>query len=241
LALFLFPEQPNANRLHLHSQAIDHAVDQKARIISMSWSVKAPPPGDERDRFDRAIGRAIRAGIIILCAASDQGEMGDETYPHASNKGYIFRIGAATSHGTTTGYAGDPKDIQFSFPGHGVMPKDDSPDRHLGDVQHGSSVATALAAALAALVLECVRLGHLRVVRMPRESRYRMSFPIEAADVGVDAGSMKTIFQKMSRSNTGYVRVWEWFGVGDNEKLSDDTSEERLELIAGLAWRFLGK
>src|SRR4051812_34519349 len=174
----------------------------------MSWSVSVPNKGEERDRFDTAIQRAIRQGVVMFCAASDQGTTGDKTYPYASNPGGIFRIGAATDTGVPTDYAGDTKELNFTFPGHEVLLKDDTPDKHLGEVQTGSSVATALAAALAAVVLECARLGHLRTVRTPREDRERMSFRILAADVAkIDAVAVQDAFVKMSKSRTSYIWV----------------------------------
>jgi len=208
----------------------------------MSWSVSVPNKGDERDRFDAAIRRAIADGIVMFCAASDQGTTGDKTYPYASNPGAILRIGAATDTGLPTDYVGDPKELNFTFPGHEVLLKDDTPDKHLGEVQTGSSVATALAAALAAVVLECARLGHLRTTRMPREDRERMSFPITADDVTrLDAAAVQDAFVKMSKSRTSYIWVWETFTPEINEKIKDGTNDEKLEVVANLAWKFLGK
>ncbi|OAA57929.1 intracellular serine protease [Niveomyces insectorum RCEF 264] len=223
--------------------SIQHAVDRNARIISMSWSVKEPDNNEQRNRFKDALQNAIRAGIIMYCAASDQGNMGDKTYPYGgANSDDIFRIGAATPLGTAADYTGDAKLLQFTFPGHDVVLKDDTPDKHLGDVQRGSSVATALAAGLAAMVLECARLGHLRTVRTPREDRERMAFPITADDVReMNAVAMRNAFLKMGTSGTSYIWVWESFTAKINETIKDGTPEEQLETIAGLAWKFLGK
>ncbi len=208
----------------------------------MSWSLKIPDD-DERKLFNKAINRAIAKNVIMFCAASDQGNIGDETYPYASNKGYIFRIGAATSMGTTASYTGNPKDIEFLFPGHDVLLKDDSPDKHLGDVQRGSSIATALAAGLAGVVLECVRLGYLRTLRTPKELRDKIPILIQDIHVSkrMDADGMRSAFLNMSTSGTGYIWVWKFFTADDNEKLKDGTPDDRLDIISRMAWKLLGK
>lgn len=217
----------------------------------MSWSVTAPPPGADKDRWQSAISRAMSSQAILLCAASDQGEAGAETYPYAANQGYIFSIGAATANAKPADYV-KPGDAHFLFPGHGVPLMDDgSPDRGLGGAQNGSSVATALAAGLAALVLECVRLGHLCAVRAQREGRGLPGRPVRARDVDVGAEGMKGIFSRMtvpsrmgvpsraSESDKWYVKPWEWFKPERNEELRDGTPGERLEHIMDLAQKFL--
>jgi hypothetical protein len=71
----------------------------------------------------------------------------------------MFRIGAATVDGLAHPRVSD--DVDYILPGHNVLP-------HINDLvgsdgpmtpMTGSSVATALAASLAALIIHCVRLG----------------------------------------------------------------------------------
>lgn len=210
----------------------------------MSWSVRAPAPGPEQDRWQNVMSRAIKSQAILLCAASDQGDAGAETYPYAANPRYIFSIGAATSNARPADYV-KPDDIHFLFPGHGVLLKDDSPDRSLGSVQHGSSVATALAAGLAALVLECVRLGRLAVQRAERDGRDPPAGSTRIKSVDVGADGMKSIFSRMtghsrmSESDKWYVKPWEVFRPADNERLRDSTPSERLEYVIELVQRFM--
>lgn len=79
----------------------------------------------------------------------------DYTYPYLSNPGSVFRIGAATKDGTVPDFVKSGRDISFLFPGREVALNDgDGIDKFEGVKSHtGSSVATALAAGLAAIIM----------------------------------------------------------------------------------------
>jgi hypothetical protein len=74
----------------------------------------------------------------------------------------LFKIGAATEDGTVWKWVGELSDVDFIFPGHNVV-KERYTEAPLESCKTltGSSVATAIAAGLAALVLYCVQLGAL--------------------------------------------------------------------------------
>jgi len=74
----------------------------------------------------------------------------------------MFKIGAAKADGTTWGWSGNSDMIDFILPGHNVSLKNDDKIYEEDDIPlTGSSVATALASGLAALIIHCVRLGAL--------------------------------------------------------------------------------
>lgn len=113
---------------------------------------------------------------IMFCAASDDGNRGQHgrsEFPHGSNND-IFCIGAADSSGQVWPEVTDKSGLHFIFPGADIKDvfEDDgdnsrveaaSKNGRLGDLMSkngrtGSSVATALAAGLAALLMHCTKL-----------------------------------------------------------------------------------
>lgn len=130
----------------------------------MSWSIEPTAlNGDGIAALEGAIGAAARAGILMFCAANDQGVAVDHSYPAAcANTKKIFKIGAADSSGAASNKVGDDTTVDFFFPGQNVM------HSHREDLMatnnkalSGSSIATALAAALAAVILHCIQVAAL--------------------------------------------------------------------------------
>lgn len=210
----------------------------------MSWSVKPPAKGELRKKFDEAVQRAVDDNIIMLCASSDQGKTSnDETYPYDANRANIIRIGAATAMGRNTEGA-NKHHVDFLFPGHDILLKGSTPDKELGDVHSGSSVATAIAAGLAALVLECIRIGHYWTIKWTtsksgKDQLWSPSEPITDQDLVLDSKAMKAVFEGMSRSRSNYIWVWQTFSPSICEKITDGGREGQWEIVTKLAHRFL--
>ncbi|KAK1751118.1 hypothetical protein QBC47DRAFT_364659 [Echria macrotheca] len=136
-------------------EAIEWAIMQKVDIISMSWSIKKTTINTEDlNRLEKALEKADQNHIILLASLSDD-------RPHPDNAAYpacclgrsLLRIGAATKEGDEI--AGITRgDADFLFPGADVPYV--FRDRH--NLVGGSSIATAVAAGFAALLIHCVRL-----------------------------------------------------------------------------------
>ncbi|UKZ53163.1 hypothetical protein TrVGV298_006955 [Trichoderma virens] len=135
-----------------------YATEQGAQIISMPWTIKPPTEQKKKDEFDDAIHNALNTkGLLMFCAASDQGSSADLMYPYGSNPN-SFRISAAKATGSMLDTVGDAHELSFISPSNEVVI-----DHDYQDVQDkafrefealsGSSVATALATGLAALVM----------------------------------------------------------------------------------------
>ncbi|KAJ4117293.1 hypothetical protein NW765_010710 [Fusarium oxysporum] len=143
--------------------AVRAAIDQKVDIISMSWTVKETVENrDGVNTFRQAIKDALDAGILLFCAAADTGAIAEVEYPWSFDQRRIFRIGAATADGRVWGPTGNPQSLSFILPGHKVVSRNPHREGALPDdfeERTGSSVATALAAGLAALILHCVNLA----------------------------------------------------------------------------------
>lgn len=234
-------------------RAIRYATELKADIISMSWTIK-PPIERVKLEFDNAVHLALNGKnrALMFCAASDQGKFADRTYPHRSNPS-SFRIGAAAATGKIMDTVGDADDLNFIFPGHEVVVDnwyDDVKDISLKtfEAHTGSSVATALAAGLAALIMECVRLGVVHTNNSP-DKQQDATVAIRAEDlVSIkDRDTMKSALLSIGTDiNTRnlYIEVWKLFE--DKAKKLEEARlncdpEGQLEIIAGLARNFLRK
>ncbi|KAM0347338.1 hypothetical protein ACHAPU_004858 [Fusarium lateritium] len=213
-------------------EAINHAVDRRVKIISMSWSVKRPTNEGERQKFNNAVQRAVDHNIIMLCASSDQGERGnDETYPHDANRANIIRIGAATATGNNAEYV-NKNNIDFLFPGHEIFLKGSKPETELGDVHKGSSVATAIAAGLAALILECIRLSYVWMSKPENCGSMEMITDRDLART--DSKRMIAMFKGIGMSESRYIWVWEMFTASISQKIIDEGSDGKYAIVANL-------
>ncbi|RAK81430.1 S8 family peptidase [Aspergillus fijiensis CBS 313.89] len=147
------------------AKAVRAAIDQKVHIITMPWTIERNElnAADIRD-LEAATGAAANAGIMMFCAASDQGPAIDITFPAACvNTKNIFKIGAAEASGAVWKWVGDAAAVDFIFPGHEVV-KERPNDAPIDECQTltGSWVATAIASGFAALILHCVQLSFVQ-------------------------------------------------------------------------------
>ncbi|ENH71717.1 Major intracellular serine protease [Fusarium oxysporum f. sp. cubense race 1] len=233
-------------------KAINYAANRGSQIICMSWAIK-PPEEPLRSQFDTAIFNAIgKHGVLIFCAASDQGQSADVSYPHASSH-HCFRIGAAKATGSIVDTVGDSQTVDLIFPGHEVVIDSNETKTQLEkfDAHSGSSVANGLAAGLAALVIECVRLGAL-YTREYRKLEPKVA--INYSHISIDEEDLKKIRSRAQmayalnwigtnqNTNNKYIEVWHTFsGVAEKLSRSEGVSLEQLEHIATLAGFFLKK
>lgn len=228
-------------------QAIKYASDIDVQIISMSWTIRQPT-GPKLQEFDTAVHSAIDLKkILMFCAASDQGKSTDSTYPHNSNA-KIFRIGAAKATGSIADMVGGEQELSFIFPGHKLVidRRDDFDDRGIShfDAHSGSSVATALATGLAALVIECVRLG---VWYSETAGRTNTSITITKHDLEElrDRGRMESVLKCIGtdrNTNHKYIEVWKVFPA-ITKKLEDceGSQVDQLDILTSLAFTLLQK
>lgn len=213
----------------------------------MSWTTKPLENQTDRESFDKVIQDAHKKGILMFCSASDNGNFEEFTYPYSANPGTLFRIGAASKDGTIPTFVGG--DMNFILPGQDVTIKDvDEPGatQNQSDssaLHTGSSVATALAAGLAALVIECVRLAAKHATDGNRTARD--PDPIVLSDLTEirKKRTMEEAFYAIGHNNFSkdnkYVEVWKTFDApaGRIKGRGGVTSDE-LDDIVGLA-RFL--
>lgn len=150
----------------------------------MSWTIKrgasdGPSGNSQVDETFKHLKDVLKSSPtdvpLMFCAASDDGLSSSsfEEYPSAID-GDVFRIGAAHETGQTWPNVTNANACHFLFPGVDFALEDQPQLTDLGTSSNdkapgpfetrssrrtGSSVATALAAGLAALLIHCTKLG----------------------------------------------------------------------------------
>ncbi|KAF5597985.1 intracellular serine protease [Fusarium pseudoanthophilum] len=190
------------------AKAIRAAIVQGVRIISMSWTIDPPKDDRERQDLENAVVEAANANILMFCSARDKGAHNAPTYPSkATTK--IFTIGAANSSGASVDYVGNASELSYTFPGDKVE-VDSGPSRKAPpEIVDGSSVATALAAGLAALILYCIQVRVFLAKDSEKQKAredYRKVKQHEWMVKAFDA------IETTKESNHKFLKVWEMFG-----------------------------
>ncbi|GAB1316999.1 hypothetical protein MFIFM68171_07209 [Madurella fahalii] len=216
------------------ARAIAAAVKKKVHIISMSWTIDPPEDEGVKAELEKAILDADKANILMFCSAADQGAKQTDTYPSKATQ-RIFTIGAAGPSGETNAWVGNPDKVHFTFPGDRVEILDGAVVGPAKEVS-GSSVATALAAGFAALVLYCVqvRLWH---APGPEKAQVRREFEaLKRYDQLTKA--FRNSIGTSPESKYKFITVWEAFGSIVDERHKYDDPVQLVEAIARLGARF---
>ena len=208
----------------------------------MSWSIPIPAGEEhqqERERFKNAIGEASRKRRLMFCSSPDIGQFTDDTYPSVIERGSLFRIGAAHDDGTPFSYAG--KNVDYIFPGVKVSSQAPPGSRQPPRDITGSSVATALAAGLAATIIYCFKASVLayKVARAHKNVPDTLpSAPLIEQDIRniMEHPAMKTAFSKIGAVNDGgFIQVWDLFEPVSQILADPKTShEEQVKSIVEL-------
>lgn len=201
----------------------------------MSWTIDPPKDPKESQGLDSAVAEAANANILMFCSARDKGANSTSTYPSkATNR--IFTIGAANSSGASLDYIGNPAELSYTFPGDKVE-VDDGPAKTASHTVDGSSVATALAAGLAALILYCVQV-RIFLTKDSEKQRVREYYKKVKEFEG-----MKKAFSAIDtteESGHKFLKVWEVFGKQIEQK-EQARAEEYLGLVAEVGTRLCSK
>ncbi|KAH7310654.1 hypothetical protein B0I35DRAFT_357913 [Stachybotrys elegans] len=226
--------------------AIEAALEKKATIISMSWTIPEPPEGSEEKKLlDSVLERACSQKVLMFCSSSDQ-ISATKHYPSAYKRQRFFLIGAAHDDGTAFGHAG--KDNDFIFPGVNVNTSGGSSlainlaDKTSSTKEStGSSIATALAAGLAALITYCFKASAVAIVttRLQQGKDYAAGTELvrpEHVDKIVEHEVLKTAFAKIGEVEAGaFIPVWKRFsGVTLQLESETNTYDAKLTHVMNL-------
>jgi hypothetical protein len=204
----------------------------------MSWTLPEPEDGSEEKKLlDSVLERACQQKVLMFCSSSDQ-ISATKHYPSAYKRQRFFLIGAAHDDGTAFGHAG--KDNDFIFPGVNVNTSGGSSlavnlaDRTSSTKEStGSSIATALAAGLAALITYCFKLSAVAIVttRLQHGKDYTAGTELvkpEHVDKIIEHEVLKTAFGKIGEVEAGsFIPVWKRFAGVTLELESETNSDEK--------------
>ncbi|KAL7934291.1 hypothetical protein V8C35DRAFT_302211 [Trichoderma chlorosporum] len=168
------------------ANAIEWAIKKDVQIILLTGNLIVSKENNESImNLGKQIQQAAAANILLYCTAADGSSYGDgsEPYPHRFDKGPIRVVGSATEAGTASRFA-EPRQFDYLFPGEVLLGIDNLND---------NSVATALAAGFAALILKCF------AQQPPRRAKNCNEKP--------DAEGMHKIFQALQKRGEKLVDV----------------------------------
>ncbi|KAK1636424.1 hypothetical protein BDP81DRAFT_481135 [Colletotrichum phormii] len=213
--------------------AIEAALEKNATIISMSWTLPVPSEGSEEKRLlYLVLERACNQNVLMFCSSPDQISAAPH-YPSAFRRSRFFLIGAAHDDGSVYGHAG--KNNDFIFPGVNV-------NTSSGSESTGSSIATALAAGLAAMITYCFKASALGsfMARM-QQGEDHVAGP-ELASVHPDDVNriaqhtiLKTAFHRLGKMENGqFIEVWKRFQTASQILEGENKYEEKLSCITKL-------
>ncbi|KAF4467897.1 subtilisin [Fusarium albosuccineum] len=136
------------------ANAIEWAISKQVDIISMSWTIKRIKSGQGENQtaitaLERAIQKAANNDILMFCAVQDSAHYGnDEIFPQKSDTKKLMIVGSADEDGDRSKFVNE-NCFDYLFPGEISIPG------MLAETDKGSSVATAVAAGTAAMILWC--------------------------------------------------------------------------------------
>ena len=141
--------------LTLHKRkAVQWAISKQVDIISMSFALLQKDPGLQTE-----INNANARGIIMVSSTHDEGERVTEAWPASFTCNCLKVITACNEYGHQLRENSSPSP-HYSLQGQNVW-AGDIPFLDARESPSGSSVSTALAAGLSALILTCDQLANL--------------------------------------------------------------------------------
>jgi Subtilase family len=124
-------------------------------VMSLSWGFPYDSPGIKK--VEKALIKAHNQNIVILAAASNEGDLNEVAFP-ARLSDSVICIGAATGHGSIADFTtSDPKFQHYATLGiavRGASLKGMWYRSNSTEIRSGTSTATPIAAGIAALLID---------------------------------------------------------------------------------------
>lgn len=227
---------PAGGSIRIHARgaarAIEDAIIRDADIISMSWTIRTmvtPSTGNTKEDVSvtalrNAIKKATAKGILMFCSASDNlQQTSSDSLPFSQASNHIFRVGAAGLTGQRDGATEEHETISWFLPGKQVAEDFNPRSTEILQYHDGSSVATALAAGLASLVI------YICVVLQELDSGKGETFANYAKWLRRDRDNMNKVFNNMTNNNYDkkYLPVWYTFGECADAILAKNITDEK--------------
>jgi len=169
--------------------------------------------------------KAADRKVLVFCSAPDEGKFTKLDYPSGPFQDRFFRIGAARANGTV--FQWTPEDgITYVLPGVDVIRDQLASNAPFGPpsakgvtdrvkelkFETGSSVATALAAGLAAMIIYCVKASILALKTANQNKGPIVGSAVQDDDVLLitTPEAMKKAFLSLGKlTSNNFIQVWE--------------------------------
>jgi len=222
--------------LRFLTMAVKEAVSSKVDIISISFTVAQPTEEEEIKNLELALEEATKSGILVFCSANDWETRLETRLPADLATDCVIRIGAANSGGQSSHSENDPRKMDFVLPGPNIPDRDTNLHRRGGGTPEDfrgateSSVSTALASGLAALMLHCANITVMHRCKTEDEeaAMKEQCLKLRRPD------EMRRVFERIGLNRHGFDEVWELLeiAVACFEMRPDKTKQH----IAGVIW-----
>ncbi|EXJ68826.1 uncharacterized protein A1O5_07758 [Cladophialophora psammophila CBS 110553] len=240
-----FSESGNKLSIKSETAAIKLAIAHHVDIISMSWSLQ-PKDDDEETRksLEDAVGEAFNNHILMFCSAADAGDTKKDSYPSYYCRDKIIRIGAADAAERSSKWVGDRKSVDFDFllPGvkvkHYVSAGLQMKDSHC--ILDGSSIATALAAGLAGLILYCVQLAAI-CTHANEEEPTPTALTVKDYEKLKSLEVMKNAFENIGVNDQFFIEIWHQFDPAAQKIENSHFNKVKWSAVAAMARNLINK
>lgn len=172
------------------------------------------------------IGAAVMKNKLLFCALRETEDalIAKDFYPVGLDQ--VFKIGSATRAGNLVKTnSGDENIAQFILPGLEVLLEHETGVNTL----HGSSVATALASGLAALILACADLVDQDAANSDNPRTFGPSLR--------NIANMRSVFENMGRKSNDkkFLEVQKYFKFAGKDPTIDDIKHLITSLTSGVS------
>lgn len=190
---------------------------------SQHWPYKIAP-ANALPSVHAVLEKAVEKKVLMFCSAPDEGKFTELDYPSGPWRDRFFRIGAASADGKVFQWTPDVG-ITYVLPGVDVVkdqvgsrifetPASRGVTNRVTEVKYetGSSVATALAAGLAAMIVYCVKASIIaaKTVNQNKGDVVGIPIPDNGASLIADPDAMKRAFARLgSVTSNNFIQVWE--------------------------------
>ncbi|KAK4080975.1 hypothetical protein Trihar35433_2080 [Trichoderma harzianum] len=208
------------------SSAQGHGTVMASMILSMCPMAKVYPirlrthlnANGKRNIDADYAAQAVDRKVLMFCSAPDDGKFTELDYPSGPWPDHFFRIGAAAADGTIFKWTPEVG-ITYVLPGVEVVVNRSLHARErltkrVDDFKYetGSSVATALAAGLAAMIIYCIKASILttKLANQNRDPIVGIAIADNDANMIANPEAMKRAFARLGRvTNAKFIQIWE--------------------------------
>ncbi|KAM0345459.1 hypothetical protein ACHAPU_006386 [Fusarium lateritium] len=196
-----------------------HSINRLPHQISILDLKQVPrniKPVVDQSQLHAVLKRAVENKVLMFCSSPDKGKFTELDYPSGPWPNSFFRIGAAYPNGAVLQWTPDVG-ITYILPGvdivqaqsTGTSTKSAESAKQNKNLT-GSSVATALAAGLVAMIIYCVKASILATKTANQNKAAIQAIPDDRAIQVAKPDALKRAFASLgSITPNKFIQIWE--------------------------------